>query len=197
MRAGGGADGRDRRSGNCSSVPTGNADGSSSKRTGLNRTEGHDDHFRAPLGGMPPRAILSLPHRWETKPESTKNSRYKGHAPSWPSEGSSPPFCRARGPRADSETTAGGPPALQLVRKEKVAVASCATALHAPISPNEPDSNFEANCHNSCIHWRLHQKKRHHKSGSFRRNACFQSPCSRVVRRGSAFACRSPKSLNS
>ena len=55
MRAGGSAWGRHDRSGNCSSLTTANATGSSYQRTGLNRTEGADDLGRVlPLGGMPP-----------------------------------------------------------------------------------------------------------------------------------------------
>ena len=90
MRAGGGADGHDHRSGNCSSAATGNADGSSSKRTGLNRTEGRDDRFRAPLGSMLPKGNPVAPtpvgnqareyQRWKIQGSRSVATAWQSHA---------------------------------------------------------------------------------------------------------------------
>ena len=53
---------RDDRSGNCSSLVTANAAGSSYQRTGVNRTEGGHDLGRVfPLGGMPPKGKAVAP----------------------------------------------------------------------------------------------------------------------------------------
>src|ERR1041385_2516941 len=50
------------RSGNCSSLATENADGSSYQRTGANRTQGRHDLVRVlPVGGMPPTGNLVAP----------------------------------------------------------------------------------------------------------------------------------------
>src|SRR6202162_3326375 len=50
------------RSGNCSSLATENADGSSYPRTGVNRIEGRHDLVRVvPLGGMPPKDRFVAP----------------------------------------------------------------------------------------------------------------------------------------
>jgi len=69
------------RSGNCSSIATADAVGSSYKRTGEHRTEGKHDLDRVlPLGGMPPKGKAVAPTLVGNQAADYHELKIQGHA---------------------------------------------------------------------------------------------------------------------